>query len=130
MRSFPSSLGYPSLLIALSLILLLVASGCTQQAAPTPETVNGLQVSKPDTSHIMIAFVGAQGMDGLMELEITITDSNGKSLTMSKGSRLGTTPLPIHATETFTGSYSGKNHVFVTGYFSDGTHRALIDRDI
>lgn len=124
------SLHCPALLIALSLILLLVASGCTQQAAGTPETVNGLQVSKPDASHIIVAFVGAPGMDNLLELEITITDSNGKSLTMAKGSRLGTTPLPVHATETLTGSFGGKNHVFVTGYFSDGSHRTLADRDI
>jgi hypothetical protein len=117
------------LLLAITVVLVL-SSGCTQQASGSPVTVSGVQVTKPDDSHISVAFIGAPGMDGLVELEMTFTDSNGKSLTKSKGSRLGTTPLQVHATETVTGSYGGKNHVFITGYFSDGSHRTLIDTDI
>ena len=66
----------------------------------------------------------------LLELEITVTDSQGKSVTLPIGHRLATTPVQIRSTETFTGSFSGKNHVFITGYFSDGTNRVVFDQDI
>jgi hypothetical protein len=116
--------------MAAILVLLVLSGGCTQQAATSSDTSSGLTVTKPDDSHITVAFVGAPGMDGLLELEMTVTDSNGKSVTLSKGSRLATTPIQVHATQSFTGSYSGKNHIFITGYFSNGSHRTLIDRDI
>lgn len=111
------------------LLLAVISCGCTQQAS-TAQNTTGVTVTKPDDSHISIAFVGAPGMDNVLELEITITDSQGKSRTQSIGSRLATTPVQIHATQTFTGSYAGKNHVFITGYFSDGSHRAIVDQDI
>lgn len=116
--------------IGAALVVLILSAGCTQTPAGTTNTTNGILVTHPDDSHISVAFVGATGMDSLIEMEMTITDSNGKSITKSKGSRLGTTPIQIHATDSFTGSYSGKNHVLVTGYFSDGSQRVLVDRDI
>jgi len=132
MRSLFPPLPQSSLYLCLAavLVLLVITGGCTQPTAKTTNTTSGVSVTRPDDTHISVAFVGAPGMDGLLELEMTVTDSNGKSLTMSKGSRLATTPIQIHATETFTGSYSGKNHVFITGYFSDGSRRTLVDQDI
>ena len=115
--------------MAAILVLLVLSGGCTQQAG-APDATSGVTVTKPDDSHISVAFVGAPGMDNLLEMEITVTDSNGKSVTQSKGSRLATTPIQVHATQSFTGSYGGKNHVFITGYFGDGSHRVLVDRDI
>ena len=116
--------------MAAILVLLVLSGGCTRQAAGTSDATSGVTVTKPDDSHISVAFVGAPGMDGLLELEITVTDSNGKSMTLSKGSRLATTPIQVHATQSFTGSYGGKNHVFITGYFNDGSRRTLVDQDI
>ena len=112
------------------LILAVISCGCTQQGNPLTPNASGLTVTKPDTSHITIAFTGAPGMDNLLELEITVTDSNGKPYTVSKGSRLATTPIQIHATQTFTGSFAGKNHVFITGYFGNGSHQVVYDQDI
>jgi hypothetical protein len=110
---------------------MVLACGCTQQqSSPAQAKAAGVTVTRPDDSHISVAFVGAPGMDNLLELEMTVTDSNGKSVTMSKGSRLATTPIQIHATQTFTGSFSGKNHVFITGYFGNGTHSVVVDQDI
>jgi len=126
LRLSPSSL---ELCLAALLVLLIIAGGCTQ-TAKTISTTSGVTVTRPDDTHITVAFVGAPGMEGLLELEMTVTDSNGKSVTMSKGSRLATTPIQIHSTETFTGHYSGTNHVLITGYFSDGSRRTLVDQDI
>jgi len=121
---------YSSLLcICAALVLMVIACGCTQQT-PADQGTPGITVTKPDDSHISVAFVGAPGMDGLIELEMTVTDSNGKSVTMSKGSRLATTPIQLHATQTFSGAYSGKNHVFITGYFANGSHSAVFDQNI
>jgi hypothetical protein len=118
------------LFLTVVLVLFVIAGGCTRQASGTPETVSGLTVIKPDDSHITVAYAGAPGMDGLLELEMTFTDSDGRSLTKSSGSRLGTTPLQVHATYSVTGAYGQKSHVFITGYFSDGSHRTLYDKDI
>jgi hypothetical protein len=118
-----------ALILCVVLGLMVIGCGCTQQSSSAQNT-SGVTVTKPDDSHITVAFVGAPGMDNLLELEMTITDSNGKSVTMSKGSRLATTPIQIHATQTFSGSYGGKNHVFITGYFANGSHSVVVDQDI
>ena len=119
-----------ALCLCVVLGLMIIACGCTQQQSASAQNTSGVTVTKPDDTHITVAFTGAPGMDSLLELEMTVTDSNGKSVTMSKGSRLATTPVQIHATQTFTGSYSGKNHVFITGYFANGTHSVVVDQDI
>jgi hypothetical protein len=119
-----------ALCLCAALVLMVIACGCTQQQASPAQNTSGVTVTKPDDSHISVAFVGAPGMDSLLELEITITDSRGKIRTQSMGSRLATTPVQVHATQTFTGPYSGKNHVFITGYFADGSHRVVVDQDI
>jgi hypothetical protein len=131
MRSDLSGLPHSFLYLSMAaaLVLLIISGGCTQAAGSSTDTTSGLTLTRTNGAHITVAFVGAPGMDNLMELEYTITDDNGKSRTTSKGSRLATTPIQVHATETFSGSYSGKNHVLVTGYFSDGSHKVLIDRD-
>ncbi|MGD0080458.1 MAG: hypothetical protein ABSB80_07425 [Methanoregula sp.] len=85
---------------------------------------------KTGNSQILVSFVGGPGMDKLLEMEITLTGSPGKSRTQSIGSRLGTTPVQVPSSLTFTGHYSGTNHVFITGYFSDGTHKAVLDKDL
>ena len=123
---FPPATGY--LVIAALVMLLAIACGCTQQS-PNPEvTQSGIKVTQPDDSHITVAFVG--GQDDLLEMEVTVTDSQGKIFTMSKGSRLGTTPLPIRSTISFTGPYGGRDHVLVTGYFVNQTTMTLVDTGI
>ena len=113
-----------SLLIAAAVMALV--SGCTQ---PSSQPVQQAPVTavQPDDSHITIGFHGGPGMDSLVELEITITDSAGRSRTESRGSRLSTTPIKTDSTTTFTGPYAGRDHVVVTGYFSDGSHRTVLD---
>jgi len=131
MKSMPVTLSHGTCVFCLFVVLglMVIACGCTQQSSPAPAT-SGVTVTRTDDSHISVAFVGAPGMDNLLELEMTVTDSNGKSVTMSKGSRLATTPIQNHATQTFSGAFSGKNHVFITGYFGNGSHSVVFDQDI
>ena len=116
--------------------LLLLSCGCTQAPASSPTTpaaktqapeTSVVTITQPDSSHITIAYPGSVQTDKLVELEITITDSNGRVTTQSMGSRLATTPVRYGSSQTITGSFDGKDRVFVTGYFSDGSQKQIID---
>ena len=132
MRSFRSRLpcAAGSLSILILVVLLVISAGCTQQPAGTAESQSGIKVTQPDDSHIIVAFIGEPGMDELLEMEVTVTDSQGKTLTLSKGSRAGATPLPLKSTISFSGPYSGRDHVLVTGYFVNQSNRTLVDTGI
>lgn len=132
MKSFRSRLPYAagSLVISALVILLVISGGCTRQSTDMIEPQSGIKVTQPDDSHIIVAFIGAPGMEELREMEVTVTDSSGKSLTLSKGSRLGETALPLKSTISFTGPYSGKDHVLVTGHFPNQSSIALVDTSI
>jgi len=120
-----------AVLLAAAAILVL-AGGCTQPgtgAAQTAERKKVMEViaTQPDASHIVITYQGGPDMETLMELETTVTDSHGASKTQSVGSRLATTPITIKGTSTIAGSFEGQDHVVVTGYFSDGSRKVLLD---
>jgi hypothetical protein len=110
------------------LALMLVASGCMQpalqqqQKAPAPVTA-----TQTDSTHILIAYPGSTETSNLLELETTITDSTGKVQTKSIGDHQSTTPLKWGATLIFTGTFSGNDHVLVTGYFMDGSQKTVLD---
>ena len=114
--------------------LLLLSCGCTQQPAGSQSTpaagTPAVTVTQPDASHIVITYPGSPQTDKLVELEISITDSNGRVKTESMGSRLATTPVRYGGTHTITGSFEGKDRVFITGYFSDGSQKPIIDTTI
>ncbi|MDD1704109.1 MAG: hypothetical protein LUP97_02595 [Methanoregula sp.] len=107
-----------------ALALMILAAGCTTQENATPGPVHAV---KFDPSHITVDYQGGPGTETLIELEITVTDSNKKTVTQSLGSRLATTPVRINSSATFTGSYSESSHVVVIGYFSDGTKKTMLD---
>jgi len=110
------------------LALMLAAGGCTQPASQqqqrAPASVTATQT---DSTHILIAYPGSTDMSTLLELETTITDSTGKTQTKSIGDHHSTTPLKFGATQVFTGTFSGNDHVLVTGYFMDGSQKHVLD---
>ncbi|HSQ93786.1 MAG TPA: hypothetical protein VLL74_05795 [Methanoregula sp.] len=124
----------PACLLVL-LVLLIMSGGCTQpaftqqqpQQQPAPSPVIA---SQPDNGHILITYPGSTATGTLLELEVTITDSTGITQTKSVGDRYSTTPLKFGATKTLTGSFSGKDHVLVTGYFMDSSKKLLLDTTI
>ncbi len=118
---------YYAVLFVTALLLVSCICGCTQLAGQNNPAIT---VTKPDNFHILVAFVGGPGMDKLLEMEITVTDSQGRNRTQSIGSRETVTVLKAPSSQTFTGQYSGKNHVVITGYFSDGTRKVLVDKDV
>jgi hypothetical protein len=118
---------------------LLLSCGCMQQpagspsalAAATPSTTAAgtpaVIVTQPDSSHILITYPGSLRTEKLVELEISVTDSNGRVKTESMGSRLATTPVQYGSSHKITGSFEGKDRVSITGYFSDGSQKPIID---
>lgn len=129
------------LLLAVALIAAAVSCGCTQPAAgptaaqptaqPAGEAVfKEVTASQPDASSIVITYEGGPNMERIVELEITVTDSSGRSQTKSAGSRLATTPIPIKGTYTLTGDFSGPDHVIVMAHMSDGSRTLVLDQTI
>ena len=111
--------------------LMILAGGCTQpapqqqQKAPAPVTA-----ALTDSSHITITYPGSTDTGTLLELVVTITDSMGNTQTQSLGDRYSTTPLKYGTTRTFSGTFNGNSHVLVTGYFTDGSQRLVLDTTI
>jgi hypothetical protein len=114
-----------------AVLLLILSCGCTQLSTGSPaDGTAAVTVTQPDSSHILVTYPGSPQTDKLVELEISVTDSNGRVTTQSVGSRLATTPIRYGATHTITGSFDGKDRVFITGYFSDGSQKQIIDTTI
>jgi len=112
------------------ILLMLVASGCTQPASQQQKTPAAVTATQTDNSHITISYPGSTEMGNLIELEATVTDSAGKTQTQSVGDHLSTTPLKWGATIPLTGTFNGNDHILVTGYFMDGSQRLVLDTTI
>jgi outer membrane receptor protein involved in Fe transport len=120
--------GTPAACLLVFLVLMLVASGCTQPASQQQQKIPApVTATRTDSTHLLITYPGSTETRDLLELEITVTDSSGKAQTRSIGDHQSTTPLRFGATQTFTGSYGGNDHVLITGYFLDGSHRTVLD---
>ena len=113
-------------LLILTVLLLLVA-GCLQPAPQQQKTPAPVTVSQTDNSRLLITYTGSSETTTLLELEVTVTDAAGNAQTKSIGDRFSTTPLKFGATLPLTGTFSGKDHVIVTGYFMDSSKRVVLD---
>jgi len=113
------------------LALILMASGCTQPSSEQQQKIPApVIVSQSDNSHMKITYPGSTDTSTLLELEVTVTDSGGKTQTQSIGDRHSTTPLRFGATLPLTGTFSGNDHVLVTGYFMDSSKKILLDTTV
>lgn len=127
------------------LALLVLAGGCTQQQAPAPvvETTitvtdtptvaptppDIIRVSKTDDSHILVTYIGGASVP-LTEIDATVTDDRGRTSTQHLGDKLGTSSITIGSEIPFTGSYTGRNSVSVSGFFSDGSSRNILETEV
>jgi len=109
------------------LVLMLAASGCTQPASSQQKAPAPVTATQTDSTHLLISYPGSTETTDLLELEITVTDSAGKTQTKSIGDRQSTTPLKFGATLPLSGTFDGNDRVMVTGYFMDGSQRHVLD---
>ncbi len=110
--------------------LMLLASGCTQPSLQQVKKPAAVTANQTDSTHILITYSGSSEMANLLELEATVTDSTGKAQTRSIGDRQSTTPLRFGATLPVTGTFTGNDHVLVTGYLMDGSKKIVLDTTI
>ena len=132
--------------LAAVVVIAILTMGCIQQPAPvpvpettvlitqtpTPEPTPPpvVQVSKIDNAHILVTYLAGKDREMLMELDATVIDSRGKSSTQHLGDKLGTSPVTIGSAITFTGSYTGTSSVSVSGYYSDGSTRNILNTEV
>jgi hypothetical protein len=132
------------ILLAVTAVMLIIA-GCTGvpssppvSAVPTTtplpvttaEKVPPITVERVGSEKLIVHFQGGEGLDNLMEIEITVTDSRGTSKTQSLGTRQATTPVQRYATSTFVGSFAGRTRVLAVGYSPGGSLTTLLDTAI
>jgi hypothetical protein len=117
---------------------LVLAAGCTQAQVPIPpptqtadkDLFREVTATQQGDGRIVITYEGGPNMERIIELETTITDSSGKSVTRSAGSRLATTPIPIKGTNTIEGNFGGNDHVVVIAHMIDGSRTTVLDTTI
>ena len=125
--------------LAVVLAFVILSAGCTQQPAgsgtagstvpmsPTTARTPVVTAAQTGDRTIVVTYLGGPDLEDLMELEVTVTDSQGISKTQSMGSRQTTTPVQKMGTSTFTGDYRGKDHVVIVGYHANGSMQNLLD---
>ena len=132
--------------ICVLLLLAAVFAGCTQPAQVTPvpttepvtatpsplPTTAASQVSvvKTDDSNIVVTFLGGPDMNSIRAVQATVTNSKGRSDTKHLGDSLGTTSASPGSKLTFDGTFSGTTQVSVSGFYSDGSQKILIQTTV
>jgi FlaG/FlaF family flagellin (archaellin) len=93
-------------------------------------------VQQPDADTITITYQGGQDSGTLHNLSVTINDvvQPGSGVTLSPPNGLGIglddgSILAVGSSASFTnpGAYAGRDHIVVTGYFTDSTQQVILD---
>ena len=89
--------------------------------------VVSVTAQQPDSNHIVIVYQGGQDGYTLRQITSTATSSSGNSQTKNIGISGQTTPIEVGSSVTFTGAFSGRDHVIAVGTFSDDVEQVLLD---
>ena len=141
--SLPSRYLFIVLIVTTLLAAATIFAGCTQPAPSSPGSSSPpLQIfptatpspevtaTKTDSSHIVVTFAGGADNGQILELDATVTDSQGASTNQHIGNKLATTPIGAGDSITFTGSYGGNAHIVVTAWFTDGSTKQMLDTSL
>ena len=97
--------------------------------------VVAVTAQQPDADHISVTYQGGQDALTFAGANVTVTRANGvvvpaASFTVPDptivGGWLGTN-VGSSTTATFPNAFSGRDHVVVAGWFTDGTQQVLLD---
>jgi len=124
--------GIIALVIIISAVLSYVSLGAgfgTIQTAHTAKVV-AVTAQQPDSNHIIVTYLGGQDADELVVLSATVTDGAGnsqeKDMIFFEATNLSRVGLSL----TFTGAFSGQDHVIVVGTFMGGEKQVLLDTNV
>lgn len=124
--------GIIALVLIVSVVLSYVSLGAgfvkTQSAHPAK--VVAVTTQQPDSSHIIITYQGGQDAGELVQLTATVTDSGGNSQTKDMIFFEKPTTSAVGMSVTFTGPFSGKDHLIVVGTFMDGVKQVILDTTV
>jgi hypothetical protein len=105
-----------------------------------------LSAQQENNHTLTVTYRGGSDAYALCGLHFNVTDSNGQSQEIWAGQKGPVTPrvfsmtgnddpgipaLPaIGQNVTFSGNFSGKDHIWTSAYFNDGKHTIVMDTDI
>ena len=127
------------LMVAITVILAaVIAAFVFGMAGNISKTkVVAATVQQPDGQNIVITYQGGQDAGSYSYGTVTVTDSAGAIVTTYKnitvttagptGAILGNVVGSSVTATGASGRFNGKDHVVVTGTFSDGTSQVLLD---
>jgi flagellin-like protein len=113
------------LMVAITVILAaVIAAFVFGMAGNIQKTkVVAATAQKPDATHIVVTYQGGQDAGVFQYGNLTVTDASGTVQTAPIAQAVG-------SSATLTGSFAGKNHVVITGSFTDGTQQVILDNFI
>jgi flagellin-like protein len=124
------------LMVAITVILAaVIAAFVFGMAGNISKTkVVAATAQQPDASSIVVTFQGGQDAATTTGVAWTITTAGGTVSTYLMGSTdpnaATTAYIKVGDGHTFSGTFSGKDHVVATAYFSDGSQQVILDNTI
>ena len=124
------------LMVAITVILAaVIAAFVFGMAGNISKTkVIAATAQQPDGTHIVVTYQGGQDAGTFNGANVTITDSSGATPTFTVQApgtaALGWLSPSVGSSQTATGSFSGRDHVVVTAWFTDGTQQVILDNFI
>jgi hypothetical protein len=122
--------GIIALVIIISSVLSYVSLGAgfgTIQTAQSAKVV-AVTAQQPDSNHITVTYLGGQDADELVQLNADVTDSAGNTQMKSMTFFKQPTSAEVGLSFTFTGAFSGQDHVIVVGRFMGGEKQGLLEQ--
>jgi FlaG/FlaF family flagellin (archaellin) len=122
--------GIIALVIIISAVLSYVSLGAgfgTIQTAHTAKVV-AVTAQQPDSNHITVTYLGGQDADELVQLNADVTDSAGNTQMKSMTFFKQPTSAEVGLSFTFTGAFSGQDHVIVVGRFMGEEKQGLLEQ--
>jgi hypothetical protein len=124
--------GIIALVIIISVVLSYVSLGAGFVKTQTAHTAKVVAVTaqQTDSNHITVTNLGGQDAGMMSQLTVTVSDSAGNSQTKSMIFFEQKTPSDGGISVTFTGAFSGQDHVIAVGTFDDGVKQVLLDTNV
>lgn len=122
------------LMVSITVILAAIIGAFVFGMAPGMTKVNkmvGVTAQQPDGTHITVTYQGGQDAQNFEYGTLTVTndDKSDEDVTYDNGDGTDNASFgnKVGSTVTATGTFSEKNHVIVTGHFTDGSEQVLLD---
>ena len=114
------------LLVAITVILaaIVAAFAFGMVGNVSQPKIAAATAQQPTWDTIIVTYHGGQDANSLINLTVSINDSTVGTLGNATGI------LGVGASGSFTGTYSGKDHVVGIAEFTDGTAQVILDSTI